>query len=85
MVGVQLTSREARRLLEAIAAGKLGPIDHPELVVLERKLRVMDQVAVEVEKCPRPGDVSGSMEKSPAAGDSRPVGQRRPNRTRRRQ
>ena len=53
MVGVQLTSQEARRLLEAIAAGKLGPVDDPELTALERKFKVMLQVALKVEKRPR--------------------------------
>ncbi len=58
MVGVQVTSQEAQRLLHAIAEGKLGPVDDPELVALERKLRVMHQVAIEVEKRPRPGQAA---------------------------
>ncbi len=36
MVGVQLTSQEAQRVLDAIAGGKLGPVDDPKLVALER-------------------------------------------------
>jgi hypothetical protein len=50
MVGVPLTSREARRLLDALAAGALGPPDDPELVALERKLKVMLQVATAAEQ-----------------------------------
>jgi hypothetical protein len=49
-----LTSTEARRLLDAIAEGKLGPVDDPELVALERKLKVTVGVSTEVEKRPRP-------------------------------
>ena len=44
MVGVQLTTSEVQRLLDAVTAGKLGPAEDPELVVLERKLKVMLQV-----------------------------------------
>ena len=58
MVGVQVTSQGAQRLLHAIAEGKLGAVDDPELVALERKLRVMHQVAIEVEKRPRPGQAA---------------------------
>ena len=45
-------------MLHAIAEGKLGAVDDPELVALERKLRVMHQVAIEVEKRPRPGQAA---------------------------
>jgi hypothetical protein len=46
MVGVPLTSKEVRRLLDALAEGKLGHPDDPEIVALRRKLGVMLQVAV---------------------------------------
>jgi hypothetical protein len=45
MVGVPLTTREVQRLLDALAEGKPGPIDDPEVVSLQRKLNVMRQVA----------------------------------------
>jgi hypothetical protein len=50
MVGVPLTTREAQRLLEALAQGKLGPPEDPENVTLRRKLGVMLQVATATEK-----------------------------------
>jgi len=50
MVGVTLTTREARRLLDALAEGKLGSPDDPENVALQRKLVVMLQVATAAEK-----------------------------------
>ncbi len=50
MVGVTLTTREARRLLDALAEGKLGSPDDPENVALKRKLVVMLQVATAAEK-----------------------------------
>jgi hypothetical protein len=68
MVGVQFTSKEAQRLLHAIAEGKLGPVDDPELVALERKLKVMHQVAIEVDKRPRPGQASRMAEGAGSGG-----------------
>ena len=53
MVGVRLTTSQIQRLLDALAAGKLGPGDDPELAALKRKLTVMLQVSAEVEKRPR--------------------------------
>jgi hypothetical protein len=44
--------------LHALAEGKLGPVDDPELVALERKVKVMHQVAIAVEKWLRPGQAS---------------------------
>src|ERR1035437_2675018 len=41
MVGVPFTTKEARRLLDAIAEGKLGPPEDPENVALQRKLGVL--------------------------------------------
>jgi hypothetical protein len=57
MVGVPLTSGEVRRLLDALAAGALGPPGDPELVALERKLQVMLRVATagEQRRRARPG------------------------------
>jgi hypothetical protein len=49
MVGVRLSSSEVQRLLDALAAGKLGPRDDPELLALQRKLTVMLQVATAAE------------------------------------
>ena len=49
MVGVPLTTTEVRRLLSALAEGKLGPPDDPENVTLQRKLGVMLQVATATE------------------------------------
>jgi hypothetical protein len=49
MVGVPLTSTEVRRLLDALADGKLGQTQDPEIVALRRKLNVMPQVAVATE------------------------------------
>lgn len=49
MVGVTLTSDEARRLLEALAEGKLGAPHAPENLVLHRKLQVMLQIATATE------------------------------------
>jgi hypothetical protein len=50
MVGVPLTSDEATRLLAALDAGALGPVDAPALVTLRRKLLVMKQVAEATER-----------------------------------
>ena len=50
MVGVPLTTREVRLLLDALTEGKLGPVDDPQLVALERKLKVMLQVAAAAEQ-----------------------------------
>lgn len=50
MVGVPLTSAEAGRLLGALDAGALGPIDEPALVALRRKLLVMKQIAEATER-----------------------------------
>jgi hypothetical protein len=58
MVGVRLTTREIQRLLDALAEGKLGPADDPELVALRRKLNVMLQVSTEVERRPRPWEIT---------------------------
>ncbi len=54
MVGVRLTTKEIRRLLDALAEGTVGSGDDPEVATLQRKLNVMLQVAIEVEKRPRP-------------------------------
>ena len=54
MVGVRLTTGEVRRLLDALAEGKLGSLDDPEVVTLQRKLTVMLQVARAAEERPRP-------------------------------
>ena len=50
MVGVPFTTTEVRRLLDAIAQGKLGPPEEPENVVLRRKFEVLLQVAAATEK-----------------------------------
>lgn len=50
MVGVPFTTDEVRRLLDALVAGKLGPPDAPENVVLDKKFRVLLQVATAAEK-----------------------------------
>ena len=50
MVGVSFTTREVRRLLDALAEGKLGPPDDPENVALKQKLGVVLQVAAATEK-----------------------------------
>ena len=50
MVGVSFTTAEVRRLLDAIAQGKLGPPEDPENVALGRKLGVLLQVATATEK-----------------------------------
>ena len=49
MVGVPFTTEEVRRLLDALAQGKLGPPEAPENVALERKFRVLLQVATAAE------------------------------------
>ncbi len=49
MVGVPLTTKEVRRLLVAIAEGKLGLPKDPENVVLQRKLGVLLQIATATE------------------------------------
>lgn len=50
MVGVPFTTKEARRLLDAIAEGKLGPPEDPENVALQRKLGVLLEVATATER-----------------------------------
>jgi hypothetical protein len=50
MVGVPLTTAEVQRLLDALAAGKLGPPDDADNVALHRKLLVMMQVATATER-----------------------------------
>jgi len=50
MVGVPLTTHEVRRLMDAIAQGKLGPPDDAENTALRNKLTVMLQVATATEK-----------------------------------
>jgi hypothetical protein len=50
MVGVTFTTEEARRLLDAVEQGKLGPPEAPENVALRHKLLVMLQVATATEK-----------------------------------
>lgn len=50
MVGVQLMVSEARRALDTLADGKLGPADDPEVTSLKRKLSVMLQVATATEQ-----------------------------------
>ena len=50
MVGVPFTTNEVRRLLDAIAQGKLGPPEEPENVALRRKFEVLLQVATATEK-----------------------------------
>jgi hypothetical protein len=54
MVGVRLTTTEIRRLLDSLSDQNVTPGDDLDIVALERKLRVMLQVATEVEKQPRP-------------------------------
>lgn len=49
MVGVTLSSDEARRLLAALADGRLGDPGLPENQVLHRKLQVMLQIATATE------------------------------------
>jgi hypothetical protein len=53
MVGVRLSTSEVQRLLDALAAGKLGPLDDPDVLSLKRKLTVMQQVASDAERHPR--------------------------------
>ena len=50
MVGVPFTTTEVRRLLAAIAQGKLGPPEDPENLALQRKFEVLLQVATATEK-----------------------------------
>lgn len=50
MVGVPFTTQEVRRLLDALAEGKLGAPDAPENVTLKNKLGVLLQVATAREK-----------------------------------
>ena len=50
MVGVPFTTQEVRRLLDALAQGKLGPPDAPENVALQRKFEVLLHVATATEK-----------------------------------
>jgi hypothetical protein len=50
MVGVPFTTNEVRRLLDAIAQGKLGLPEDPENVALRRKFEVLLQVATATEK-----------------------------------
>lgn len=50
MVGVQLTTAELRRLLDALAEGRLGPGAPEDDEALRRKLTVMLQVATAAEK-----------------------------------
>ena len=50
MVGVSFTTKEVRRLLDALAAGKLGPADDAENVGLQKKLTVLLQVATATER-----------------------------------
>jgi len=49
MVGVPFTTKEASRLLYALAEGKLGPPEDPENVALQRKFVVLLQVATATE------------------------------------
>jgi len=49
MVGVPFTTKEVRRLLDALAEGKLGPPEDPENVALQRKFVVLLQVATATE------------------------------------
>jgi hypothetical protein len=50
MVGVPLTTREVQKLMDALAAGKLGPPEDADNVALQRKLAVMMQVATATER-----------------------------------
>ncbi len=50
MVGVTFTTEEARRLIDALAAGKLGPPESLENVALGKKLAVLLQVASAAER-----------------------------------
>jgi hypothetical protein len=54
MVGVRLTTTEIQRLLDSLSDHGVTAADDLDIVTLERKLRVMLQVATEVEKPPRP-------------------------------
>jgi hypothetical protein len=54
MVGVRLTTAEIRRLLDSLSDGNVSPGDDLDIIALERKLRVMLQVAAEVETQPKP-------------------------------
>jgi hypothetical protein len=56
MVGVRLTTAEIRRLLDSLSDGNVSPGDDLDIIALERKLRVMLQVAAEVDKRPAPWD-----------------------------
>jgi hypothetical protein len=56
MVGVRLTTTEIRRLLDSLSDQNVTPGDDLDIVALERKLRVMLQVAAEVDKRPAPWD-----------------------------
>ena len=44
------TTKEVRRLLDALAEGKLGPPDDVDNVALQKKLTVVLQVATATEK-----------------------------------
>ncbi len=50
MVGVPLTTREVQKLMDALAAGKLGRPEDADNVALHRKLVVMMQVATAAER-----------------------------------
>ncbi len=50
MVGVPFTVKEAQRLLDALAEGKLGPPDDADNVTLRKKVTVLLQVAVAAER-----------------------------------
>jgi hypothetical protein len=54
MVGVRLTTTEIRRLLDSLSDHDVTAADDLDIVALERKLRVMLQVAAEVETQPKP-------------------------------
>lgn len=60
MVGVRFTTSEVQRLLDGLTDGKVGPADDPEVVAIQRKLTVMQQVAVAVEMRPRPRESGDS-------------------------
>jgi hypothetical protein len=61
MVGVGLTTQEIRWLLDALAEGKIGPGEGPEMVALQRKLTVMLRVATAAENRSRHDSVGSTL------------------------
>ena len=50
MVGVSFTTKEVRRLLDALANGGLGPAEEADDVALRKKLEVLLQVSTAAER-----------------------------------